>query len=144
MCGAKKVSLCRISSESKEGGVLRIYGTNFALSGQSSRLNGAWAFARYFVTEDYQSELLDRGGGLPTRRDVFEDNVQDAAEYEGFCFINNEFMNLPALILEQLDRAVEFIEGVHHFASDDMMVMNIIYEEAESYFHGQKSCGQRG
>ena len=125
-------------SDSREGGVLRIFGTSFVLSGQSSRLDGAWSFARYLLTEDYQSGLLDRGGGLPTRRDVFEESVQNAAEYEGFCFINNEFMNLPALTPEQLDMAVKFIEGVHHFAFDDVTVMNIIYEEAESYFQGQK------
>ena len=113
-------------------------GTSFVLSGQSGHLEGAWSFARYLLTEDYQSGLLDRGGGLPTRRDVFEDNVQDAAEYEGFCFINNQFMDLPALTPDQLDSAVSFIEGVHHFAFDDVTVMNIIYEEAEGYFQGQK------
>ncbi len=125
-------------SDSREGGVLRIFGTSFVLSSQSSRLDGAWSFARYLLTEDYQGGLLDRGGGLPTRKDVFEDNVQDAAGFEGFCFINDEYTKLPALTPEQLDRAVEFIEGVHHFTFDDVTVMNIIYEEAEGYFHGQK------
>ncbi len=43
-----------------------------------------------------------------------------------------------ALTPEQLDRAVEFIEGVHHFTFDDVTVMDIILEEAESYFQGQK------
>ena len=125
-------------SDSREGGVLRIFGTSFVLSGQSGHLEGAWSFARYLLTEDYQRGLLDRGGGLPTRRDVFEDNVQKAAEYDGFCFINNEHINLSALTPEQLDRAVNFIEGVHHFTFDDETVMNIIYEEAEGYFQGQK------
>ena len=64
--------------------------------------------------------------------------MQNAAEYEGFCFINNQFMDLPALTPDQLDSAVSFIEGVHHFAFDDVTVMNIIYEEAEGYFQGQK------
>lgn len=125
-------------SDSREGGVLRIFGTSFVLSRQSNRLDGAWSFARYLLTEGYQSGLLDRGGGLPTRRDVFEDNVQKAAEYDGFCFINNEHINLSALTPEQLDMAVDFIEGVHHFVFDDVTVMNIIYEEAEGYFQGQK------
>mgnify|MGYP001027968710 CR=1 FL=1 len=125
-------------SDSREGGVLRIYGTSFVLSNQSECLDGAWSFARYLLTEDYQGGLFDRGGGLPTRRDVFEDNVQDAAEFEGYCFINDEYMKLPVLTSEQLDRTVDFIEGVHHFAFDDMTVMNIIYEEAEGYFRGQK------
>ncbi len=33
----------------------------------------------------------------------------------------------------------DFIEGIHHFAFDDMTVMNIVYEEAEGYFRGQKN-----
>lgn len=125
-------------SENREGGALRIYGTSFVLSSQSSHLDGAWAFARYLLTEEYQRRLLHRHGGLPTRRDVFEDNMEDAAEFEGYCFINDEYMNLPALTSEQLDRTADFIEGLHHFAFDDCVVMNIIYEEAESYFQGQK------
>ena len=129
-------------SDSREGGVLRPYGTSFVLSSQSDHLEGAWKFVRYLLTEGYQRGLLDRGGGLPTRRDVFEDNVQKAAEYEGFCFINNEHTSLPALTPKQLDMAVEFIEGVHHLAFDDVTVMNIIYEEAESYFQGQKDVGK--
>ena len=68
--------------------------------------------------------------------------MQNAAEYEGFCFINNEHTSLPALTQEQLDTAVEFIEGVNHVAFDDVTVMNIIYEEAESYFQGQKDVGK--
>lgn len=47
-------------------------------------------------------------------------------------------MNLSALTPEQLDMAVDFIEGVHHFSFDDVTIMNIICEEAEGYFQGQK------
>lgn len=32
----------------------------------------------------------------------------------------------------------DFIEGIHHFAFDDVTVMNIVYEEAEGYFQRQK------
>lgn len=66
--------------------------------------------------------------------------MQDAAEYEGYCFINDEYMKLPALTSEQLARTADFIEGVHHFAFDDVIVMNIIYEEADGYFQGQKDA----
>lgn len=66
--------------------------------------------------------------------------MQDAAEFEGYCFINDEYRKLPVLTSEQLDRAVDFIEGVHHFAFEDRTIMNIIYEEAESYFQRQKNA----
>ena len=125
-------------SDSREGGWLRIFGTSFVLSSQSNHLEKAWEFAKYLLTEDYQSGLLDRGGGLPTRRDVFEDNARDALEYEPICFVNDEKVYPPALTAEQLDMAVEFIEGVHHQKFNDTVIMNIIYEEADSYFNKQK------
>lgn len=125
-------------SDSREGGWLRIFGTSFVISGQSDHLEEVWEFVRYLLTEDYQSGIVDRGGGLPTRRDVFEDNAQDALEYEPICFVNDETIYTPALTSEQLDMAVEFIEGVHHRKFNDTIIMNIIYEEAEGYFKGQK------
>ena len=41
---------------------------------------------------------------------------------------------------EQIDKAVHFIEGLHNPAFEDEVIMNIIYEEAESFFQGQKSA----
>ena len=41
---------------------------------------------------------------------------------------------------EQIDRAVGFIENLHNSAFDDEIIMNIIYEEAESFFQGQKTA----
>ena len=125
-------------SDSREGGWLRIFGSSFVLSSQSDHLEEAWKFVKYILTEDYQSRIVDRGGGLPTRKDVFEDNAQDALEYEPICFINDEKIYTPALTSEQLDMAVEFIEGVHHQKFNDTVIMNIIYEEVDAYFKGQK------
>lgn len=38
------------------------------------------------------------------------------------------------------DRALSFIEGLYNPAFEVEMVMNIIYEETESFFQGQKSA----
>ena len=125
-------------SDSREGGWLQINGTCFVLSSQSDHLEEAWELVRYILTEDYQTWNLGRSG-LPTRKDVFEAGVQYAAGYEGLCWVNDEKLHPPALTSEQLDMAVEFIEGVHHQKFNDKIIMNIIYEEADSYFKGQKN-----
>ena len=39
---------------------------------------------------------------------------------------------------EQIDMAVDFIKGLHNMAFEDEVNMNIIYEEVESFFHGQR------
>ena len=49
-------------------------------------------------------------------------------------------MPVPPMTQEQIDRAVNFIKGLHNMAFEDKVIMNIIYEEAESFFRGQKTA----
>lgn len=129
-------------SESREGSCISICSVGFVLSGKSDKLDGAWEFVRYFLTEDFQRNQLYEiaGSGLPIRRDIFDEEAQIAATREGYCFINDEFVSVPPMTQEQIDRAVHFIEGLHNPAFEDEVIMNIIYEEAESFFQGQKSA----
>jgi ABC-type glycerol-3-phosphate transport system substrate-binding protein len=124
--------------ENREGSCIKICGNGFVLSGKSDKLDGAWQFVRYYLTEDYQrNEMFDKG--MPTRKDIFYEKAQSAAEYEGYCFINEEFVPLPPLTQEQIDAAVSFIEGLHNTAFEDEVIMNIIFEEAESFFNGNRT-----
>jgi len=112
------------------------------LSGRSERLEGAWEFVRYFLTEDFQRDRMYEmnESGLPTRRDIFKERAQRAANQEGYCFINDEYFPVSPMTQEQIDRAVGFIENLHKSAFDDEIIMSIIYEEAESFFQGQKTA----
>jgi ABC-type glycerol-3-phosphate transport system substrate-binding protein len=124
--------------ENREGSCIKICGNGFVLSSKSDKLDGAWQFVRYYLTEDYQrNEMFDKG--MPTRKDIFYEKAQSAAEYEGYCFINEEFVPLPPLTQEQIDAAVSFIEGLHNTAFEDEVIMKIIFEEAESFFNGNRT-----
>lgn len=141
-CMGEEIAYVGYPAESREGSCLGIGGTGFVLSGQSDKLEGAWAFARYFLTEDFQRDKLYEieGSGMPTRRDVFDESAQTAAAQEGYCFINDEFVAVPPMTQGQIDRAVGFIRGLHNPAFEDEIIMRIIYEEAESFFQGQKTA----
>lgn len=49
---------------------------------------------------------------------------------------------VPPMTQEQIDRAVDIMEGLHNPAFEDGVIMNIIYEEADSFFQGQKTAGE--
>ncbi len=141
-CIGEDIAYVGYPAESREGSCISICGTGFVLSGQSDKLEGAWEFVRYFLTEDFQRDKLYEieGSGLPTRRDVFDEKAQIAAMQEGYCFIEDEFVSVPPMTQEQIDKAVNFIMGLHNPAFEDEVIMNIIYEEAESFFQGQKTA----
>lgn len=40
----------------------------------------------------------------------------------------------------QIDRSVGFIKGLHNPAFEDAVIMNIIREESESFFQGQRTA----
>lgn len=143
-CMGEEIAYVGYPSESREGSCIRICGISFVLSGKSDKLEGAWEFARYFLTADFQRDKFHEieGNGLPTRRDIFAEKAQRAAVQEGYCFINDEYTYVPPMTQEQIDRAVGFIEGLHNPAFEDGVIMNIIYEEADSFFQGQKTAGE--
>lgn len=141
-CMGEEIVYVGYPAESREGSCIRIFGMSFVLSGRSDSLDGAWEFARSFLTEEFQRDRLYEinGSGLPIRQDVFDEQAQRAAVQEGYCFINDEYVALPPMTGEQIDQAVGFIRGLHHAAFEDEVIMNIIREEAESFFAGQKTA----
>ena len=141
-CIGEDIAYVGYPSESREGSCIRVCGMSFALSAKSDNLDGAWEFVRTFLTEDFQRDELYgvNGSSLPVRRDIFDERTQIATTQEGYCFINGEFMPVPPMTQEQIDRAVDFIEDLHNMAFEDDVVMNIIFEEAKSFFHGQRTA----
>lgn len=138
-CIGEEIAYVGYPAESREGSCIRIYGSGFVLSGQSKELEGAWEFARYFLTGDYQRNEM-YGDGLPVRQDVFDEKAQEAAVYEGYCFVNDEFIPVAPMTQGQIDKAVGFIKGLHNSAFEDAVIMNIIREESESFFQGQRTA----
>lgn len=141
-CMGEDIAYVGYPSESREGSCIRVCGMSFALSAESDKLDGAWEFVRTFLTEDFQRDELYgvNGRSLPIRRDIFDERAQIAATQEGYCFVNEEFVTVPPMTQDQIDQAVDFIKGLHNMAFEDDVIMNIIYEEAESFFHGQRTA----
>ncbi|MCM1192509.1 MAG: extracellular solute-binding protein [Butyrivibrio sp.] len=124
----------------------------YALSAKSKYLDEAWNFMRYYLTEDHQKENISF---FPVRKDIFlekseeatkrrtwtwedENGVTHEEEEDMNIWINGEAVPYAPLTQEQLDDLIAFIESVHNPYYYNEEVMNIITEEIEGYFSGQK------
>lgn len=122
-----------------------------ALSAVSENMDGAWDFARYYLTDEYQESLDYR---LPVVRRIFEERAVEATlrpyhidengekvEYdERLKTPDGEVVVVPPLDREQLDQLIAYVESVTATPYEDSNVLSIIEEELGSYFSGQKTA----
>jgi len=124
----------------------------FVLSAKSENLEGAWSFVRYYLTEEYQTKMLTES--LPVMKKAFEEQARQAmvgdyyvneetGEKEFFDYtylMNGEEIKLEPLSQEEVDEICNFIYSIEKRRYDNQDILNIITEEAGSYFDGSKSA----
>lgn len=120
------------------------------LSALSEDLEGAWDFARYYLTEEYQRSLES---SLPVNKRIFEewaleetrrpyvtDENGEKEEYDLTLYQGGKPVAVPPLSKEQVDELIAYVESVTTVPFEDEHVLNIINEEQGSYFSGQKKA----
>jgi len=131
------------------GSALNIY-QGFAISAKSDKADGAWEFVKYFLTEEYQSEIeydlpvrkecLEKLAAKAMERPYYEDENGEKVEYDDTYWMNGEDIIIPPMTQEEVDAALEFVYSVNRKVSHNDDINNIIMEEAASFFEGQKSA----
>lgn len=132
------------------GGALVCAENLMALSAGSENTGGAWDFARYYLTEEYQRSLE---GSLPvcrhifeewaaeeTRRSYYTDERGDRVEYDLTLDQDGGPVVVPPFSQKQLEQLIAYVESATAVPFEDDAVMNIINEELGSYFSGQKTA----
>lgn len=132
------------------GSYISSYGS-MVLSARSKNLEGAWDFARYYLTNEYQESLqytlpvnkecFMRESQKATKRPTYTDyETNELIEYDNTMYINGEEVIIPPLNQEQLDQVVQYIESVNtpYYYNED--VLNIVNEEMGSFYSGQKTA----
>ncbi len=122
----------------------------YAISSKSRNKEGAWEFLRYYLTDEYQSELT---WGMPVQKKYFDEMAQKGTErsfwinedgtkeeYDDTFYMNGEEIKLDPLSQEQVDRMVEFILSIDKCYYYNDSVMNIINEEMPAFYTGQKTA----
>ena len=123
----------------------------YAISSKTANLDGAWEFVRYYLTDDYQTS--EEMYSLPVSKSAFEEKAKratgkpywidangDKVEYEHTYYINGEEIILESFSQAEIDDITQFIYSVNKRSYYNEDIINIVNEEAESFFSGQKSA----
>ncbi len=127
-----------------------------AISSTCANKDAAWSFVRYLFTEDYQSG--DEGyyrWGFPTNQKAFDKVIENAMEKQmgtdedgnevevshGSWWVDDGIqVEMYAATQEDVDQIIELINNVSGTVSFDQDIYNIISEEAQAFFEGQKTA----
>ncbi len=146
----EEISFVGFPTADSNGSTLGAGGYIFMISAKSGQQDGAWQFVRQFLTPEYQNgtEIYD----MPVLKSAFLAKAQEATErpywtdengnkeyYDDTWYANGEEIILEPFTQEEVDAMCEFIYTVNRTAYDNEFVRNIIAEEAEAYFAGQKT-----
>ena len=114
---------------------------SFAITSQSECKAGAWAFIRYFLGDEYQNQVATGSvaefpvklSALNAQRDAATKPISASGRDE-----EGEFM-VPGLSEARADELMAYLKSLNQTGRMDWEVYNIVLEEAEAYFAGQKS-----
>ncbi|MBD5145531.1 MAG: extracellular solute-binding protein [Ruminococcus sp.] len=101
---------------------------------------GAWEFLRYFYTDEYQKELIFNSDAFPVKRSALEFAAEDAKKGFYQSYLNDYSDAFSPNTDEDNQRIIDLVEGAACRRDDtsENFVYNIILEEAEMYFSGQR------
>lgn len=122
----------------------------FCISAKSKYKDAAWEFISHFISKEYQSESVY---DFPILRSCYDKLIEDAQskpywidengdkiEYDDSYWLGDVEIIIDPATDEDIEYMMNFIESLNHVYSHDEDLMNIIYEEAEAYFTGQKTA----
>ena len=120
-----------------------------AISASTKHKDGAWAFVKSFLSEEYQDSL---DYTFPIRESSFDKMAQastekqydivngEKVEREEYYYIGDEEIILEPLSKKDAEYLKSFIKSLVIVASYNDDIINIVTEEASAYFSGQKSA----
>ena len=143
------VTMIGFPTEEGNGAALVTY-QSFAMSARSKNLDGAWAFLRHYLTDEYQDsnstwmfpisrKIFDIKANEAMERPYYLDMDGQKIEYDETYYIDGMEITLPSMNEAERDRVVDYILSVNSIGEYDEALVNIINEEAGSFFAGQKT-----
>lgn len=147
------------SVEENETLSMRFNGTFLAITEQCEEKEMAWQFLRQFLNYEHQKALYLDEEGLPTRIDAFEkwlEYAQAEKEYteddgtkikpiHGNDMFYDKKIKLRPLNKEEVEIIKEIVKrvgNVNNYTGSKQVIGDIVLEEAESFFAGDKTAEQ--
>ena len=129
------------------------YNEAYCISSRSKNKDGAWEFLRYYLTDEYQKS--NNRYGFSVQKDIFEEQAQEALErpywidrdgnkeyYDDYFYMNGESFIIDPMTQDQIDKLVNYIYTIDNAYYYNTDIINIIQEEIEAFFTGQKEAAE--
>lgn len=120
------------------------FGNRFCIAAKSKNKEGAWAFIRNFLLPDNQGKL---DWNLPLNKAAFEQKITDAMKTGddangiiGTWWYDDTEIEIGPLTEDEAQTIRDIVYNATSEAAYDQQLMNIITEESEYYFNGEKSA----
>jgi len=134
---------------SNEKGSVFNPGLKFAVTSKSKNIEGAWEFVRYFMSDEYQSEvymfparldMLNKKAENDMKPQTYEDENGNMVEIENIYYLSSGEINVGYPDEDDIAQTMELINSITAFASFDEKLNSIVQEEAAAFFSGQKTA----
>ncbi len=121
------------------------FNNRFCIAAKSKNKEGAWAFIRTFLLPDAQKNL---DWNLPVNKAAFEQKIEDAihpsndgnvTSVSSWWYDDTE-IEIGPLTEDEAQVIRDIVYGATSESSYDDSLLNIITEEADYYFNGEKSA----
>ncbi len=119
------------------------------ISAKSDNQDAAWQFIKYFLSDEYQ----ESSWSFPLKKSVFEKKAEDAmtpytyTDENGETVVDENVYNINGVEFkigymdeEHKNKYMDFISSVDKEVSYNSEIVEIIDEEVQAYFSGQKSA----
>ncbi len=149
------VNLIGYPTTKASGTMIEPNGTTAAMNANSKNKEGVWEFFRFLLEKERQENLQSANAGFPVMRSALEKQFEKDMQVEYYEDVDGEKKEKPkcwwttgkngeitvetyAATQEQIDKVRGMIETAEANHIDSKM-LEIIMDEAQSYFDGQKS-----
>lgn len=117
-----------------------------AVCAATKNRDGAWAFVRSLLQADAQKSYPDgTDTGIPVRRESFEQMLENGRREKdppAVTYVGLTEVELAVLTREETGAFRAMVESADHTAEVDRKILDIVREEAEAYFAGQKTAAE--
>lgn len=145
----EEITVIGFPTESRNGNAI-MPSNQIALSAKSGCQEGAWEFIRYYLTDEYQENLeyqfpvkksaLAKMEQEATERPYWEDEEGNKEYYDDTYWINDKEIIIEPMTKEEAAEFTAFLSSLTLVGAYDQSMMEIVNEEAQAFFEGQKSA----
>lgn len=124
-------------SSTGNGAILGV-STGVGISAQSRYMDAAWAFVKTLLEDDVQENV----NGFPVTVTAFNALMAEAMQENNVAYIGDTAYTMEPLTQEQVDEFMDYANSADMAGTDDIDILEIVIEEAASYFTGDKTADE--